>query len=152
MAFQFDLPTLVNILAFIGLTIATYTIFIFGRSLDQGKGIRINLFTLALGINLIGLSHLFRVFLDSTTSPIILSTIGLGALFMSTGVIWVFYERSREVSRLQKREFEIKSIIARLKDKYYQQELSEEDLKTAYSGLLRELAEIEVRLNSKESK
>ena len=38
------------------------------------------------------------------------------------------------------------SIIAKLKDKYYQQELSEEDLKNAYSGLLRELAEIEVKL------
>ena len=58
----------------------------------------------------------------------------------------VFYEKGGEIYNLRRREEEIKSVIGKLKDKYYQQELSEEDLKGAYSELLRELAEIEVKL------
>lgn len=54
-----------------------------------------------------------------------------------------------EISKLRKREEEIKSVITKLKDKYYRQEMSEEDLKNAYSGLLRELAEVEVKLSGK---
>lgn len=151
MAIEYSLINIINFLAFVGLTIATYTIFYFGKSLVS-KGVSINLFMLALGTNLVGLSHLFRIVLDTNTNPLILTTVGAGALFMSTGIIWVFYEKRTEISRLKKREEEINSIISKLKDKYYQQELSEADLKSAYSDLLRELAEIEVKLTPKDSK
>lgn len=151
MAFQYDVADLVNLLAFLGLTIATYTIFYFSKMINQ-RGVSLNLFTLALGINLIGLSHLFRIWLDVNTSALIIITVALGAILLSTGVIWVFYEKGTELSNLRRREGEIKSIITKLKEKYYQQELAEEDLKSAYSGLLRELAEIEVRLANHKSK
>ncbi len=151
MALPYDIADVVNVLAFLGLTIATYTIFYFSKSLNK-QGVSANLFTLALGMNLIGLSHLFRIWLDVSTSPLIIITVASGAVFLSIGVIWVFYEKGRELSDLRKREEEIKSVISKLKDKYYQQELSEEDLKTAYSGLLRELAEVEVRLADHKSK
>lgn len=152
MIFGYSVADLVNLLAFLGLTIATYTIFYFSKTVNQARGVSVNLFTLALGINLIGLSHLFRIWLDLATSPLIVITVAVGAVFLSVGVIWVFYEKGMELSGLRRREGEIKSIIAKLKDKYYQQELSEGDLKNAYSGLLRELAEIEVRLANHETK
>ena len=151
MAIEYSLINLVNFLAFVGLTIATYTIFYFGKSLVS-KGVSINLFMLALGVNLVGLSHLFRIVLDTNTNLLILTTVGAGSFFMSTGLIWVFYEKRMEISRLKKREEEINSVISRLKDKYYQQGLSEEDLKASYSDLLRELAEIEVKLAPREPK
>lgn len=144
---EYTLPNLVNFLAFLGLTITTYTIFYVGKSLSR-MGLSFNVFTLALGVNLIGLSHLFRIWTDTSTSPIVAATISAGTVFLSVGVIWVFYERNMEFSSLRKREGEIKDVVAKLKDKYYQQELSEEELKSAYSGLLRELAEIEVKLSN----
>ncbi len=147
MVFEYNLADLINLLAFAGLTIATYTIFYFGKTMNLStRGVSFSLFTLALGINFIGLSHLFRIWLDVSASPLILITVAAGAVFLSIGVVWVFYEKSMETSNLKKREEEIKQIIFNLKQKYYQQEMSEEDLKTAYSGLLRELAEIEVKL------
>lgn len=152
MVLQYNIADLVNLFAFIGLTIATYTIFYFGRMMNPSRDLTFNLFTLALGINLIGLSHLFRIWLDVSTSPLIVITVAIGAIFLSMGVIWVFYEKGKEISNLKKREEEIKSVIAKLKDNYYQQELSEEDLKDAYSSLLRELAEIEVKLMNHNSK
>jgi NADH:ubiquinone oxidoreductase subunit K len=146
----YDIADIVNVLAFIGLTIGTYTVFYFGRALNK-QGVATNLFTLALGMNLIGLSHLFRIWLDITTSPLVTVTVAAGAVFLSVGVVWVFYEKSREIAGLRKREDDINAIIAKLKDKYYQQELSEEDLKNSYSDLLRELAEIEVKLSKSET-
>lgn len=134
----------VNILAFLGLTIATYIVFFFGRN-ENKRGVSFNVFTLSLGINLIGLSHLFRIWLDST-SALLMVTITGGAILMLLGVTWVFYDKKTEASRLKRREREINSIIKNLKEKYYQQDLSEDELKIAYSGLLTELAEIEVKL------
>ncbi|MBI2547394.1 MAG: hypothetical protein HYW23_03025 [Candidatus Aenigmarchaeota archaeon] len=151
MVIEYNPSIFVNFLAFFGLSIATYTIFYFGRSTGP-KGIGLNIFTLALGINLIGLSHLFRIWLDPGTSPIVLITVGTGSVLLSSGVLTVFQQKNNEVSSLKKRQEEIKSIISKLKDKYYQQELSEEDLKSAYSELLKELAEIEVKMDSKEIK
>ncbi|MBI2543115.1 MAG: hypothetical protein HYW24_02940 [Candidatus Aenigmarchaeota archaeon] len=144
MAFEYDVNTFVNLFAFFGLTVATYTVFYFGRTISW-KGVPLDLFTLALGINLIGLSYLLRVW--TPTSPLINVTIAIGSAFLLIGVVWVFNGKSLDVSHLKKREEEIKSVIAKLKENYYQQELSEEDLKKAYSQLLRELAEIEVKLN-----
>ena len=152
MALELNPTILVNILAFVGLTVATYTIFWFGRMMNASKEISISLFTLAMGINLIGISHLLRIWLDANTSPLILVTIAVGSALMSTGVIWVFSEKSSEITRLEKREDEIKSVIARLKDKYYDRELSEADLKGAYSELMKELIEIEVRLANRTNK
>lgn len=152
MVLHYNMASFVNLLAFLGLTIATYTIFYFGKAMNQtAKGVSFNLFTLALGINLIGLSHLFRIWLDASTSPLIIITVATGAVFLSVGVIWVFYEKSVEISSLRRRHEEIKEVISNLKEKYYQQELSEEDLKNAYSGLLRELAEIEVKMMDRHS-
>ncbi len=142
-------PNFVNALAFIGLTISTYTVFYFGRVSAKDKGVSFSLFTLALGLNLIGLSHLFRVWPELISSPLVSITTGIGSVFLTIGVAWVFYESKTELIVLRKRQEDIKTVISKLKEKYYQQELSEEDLKTAHSQLLKELAEIEVDISGK---
>ncbi|MBI2084745.1 MAG: hypothetical protein HYT70_04015 [Candidatus Aenigmarchaeota archaeon] len=146
MAIELSYSNLVNTIAFVGLTVATYTVFYFGKTLAKSRGVSFSLFTLALGLNLIGLSYLFRVWVELVTSPLVLATVALGSVFLSIGVVWVFYEKNTEMAGLKRREEDIKSVIAKLKERYYQQELSEADLKTAYSELLKELAEIEVKM------
>ncbi len=147
----FDIGDFVNLMAFLGLTVATYTIFFFSKLINEKK-ISLNLFTLALGISLIGLSHLLRIFIDTTESPIVVVTVATGAIFTATGVMWVFYEHGTEISSLRKRQEEIKLIIKNLKDKYYKQEISEKELEDAYSELLKELVEIEVKLTETKRK
>jgi len=51
---------------------------------------------------------------------------------------------------LKKRHDEVTSIIKNLKEKYYKQEISEEDLKSINVHLMKELAEIEVKLEGKD--
>jgi len=147
----FDIGDFVNLMAFLGLTVATYTIFFFSKLIDQ-KRISVNLFTLALGISLIGLSHLLRIWLDTAESPVILITVATGAAFTATGVIWVLYEHGMEISNLKRRHEEIETIIRKLKDKYYKQEISEKELEEAYSSLLKEMTEIEVKLSQAKRK
>ena len=147
----FDIGDFVNLMAFLGLTVATYTIFFFSKLIDQ-KRISVNLFTLALGISLIGLSHLLRIWLDTAESPVILITVATGAAFTATGVIWVLYEHGMEISNLKRRHEEIETIIRKLKDKYYKQEISEKQLEEAYSSLLKEMTEIEVKLSQAKRK
>ena len=146
MALDLGYQNLINVFAFIGLTISTYTVFYFSRLLEKGRGVSFSLFTLALGLNLMALSYLFRLWSELSSTPVLLITVAAGSIFLTIGVVWVFYEKETEFSRLKKREEDIKSVISKLKEKYYQQELSEEALKAAYSELLKELAEIEVKL------
>jgi len=148
MVLTYDIADFVSFIAFLGLTITTYLLFYFGRLLGE-KGISVAIFTLALGINLIGLSHLFRIWVDAYTSPVIVMTVSAAVVFLSIGTIWTLYEKSLEISSLKKKEKQIKSMIGRLKKRYYKQELSEETLKAAHSNLIKELTEIEVRLNEK---
>lgn len=146
-----DLPDIVNLIAFSGLTAATYTIFYLG-GLISPKRVSINMFSLAVGINLIGISHLFRMWLDQDTSPVITTTVAVGSTFTVIGIVWVFYENVIRTSNLKRRAAEIKAVISNLKDKYYRQEISEKELENTYSGLLKELAEIEVELGQAKSK
>lgn len=147
-----NLVNLVNIVVFIGLTLATYTVFYFSSKMSPGKKIGMNIFMLSLGINLIGLSHLFRLWEAGVQSPFITTTLTVGSIFTFFGIVTVFHEKTVEMTGLRKRQEEIKSIISALKEKYYQQEISEEELKSVHTSLLKELAEIEVKLKAQPSK
>ncbi len=145
-----DIPDIVNLFAFSGLTAATYTIFYLGGLISPK--VSVNMFSLAVGVNLIGISHLFRMWLDQDTSPVVTVTVAAGSIFTVTGIVWVFYENVIRLSNLKRRSGEIKEVISNLKDKYYRQEISEKELEATYSGLLKELAEIEVELSQVKSK
>jgi uncharacterized membrane protein len=144
----YDITTFVNIFAFVGMTITAYAIFYVARSIKQ-KNVGLNLVMLALGINFIGMSYLFRVWFGDSAFPFEMSLVGFGSLLLSIGVIWVFYEKGMEVQNLKRRENDIRGTIERLKEKYYRREISEEELESMHTDMLKELAEIEVKLSKK---
>lgn len=149
MWFQIQLTDIVNLGVFFGLSISSYIMLYFSQKANLGKKITPSVFTLALGLNLIGLSSLFRIGIESTLPVFNLITSSLGTLCAFVGVIMVFYERSYRVGDMKKRYEEVKAIIGNLKEKYYKSEISEEELRTAHVSLLKELAELEVKMKKK---
>ncbi len=144
----YDINTFVNIFAFVGMTITAYAIFYVARSIKQ-KNVGLNLVALALGISFIGMSYLFRVWFSNSTSIFEMSFVGVGSLLLSIGVIWVFYENGMEIQNLKRKEDDIRDAIEKLKEKYYRREISEEELESVHTSMLKELAEIEVKLTRK---
>jgi hypothetical protein len=144
-----QLIDIVDILIFFVLEYLCYLVFYFIQKLDPGKAVTPNLFLLSLGINLIGLSFLFRIGREVNTSNFVTISILSGSMAILVGGMLVYYRKSVQVADLKKRHEEVKSIIKNMKDKYYKQEISEDDLKSVNRGLMKELAEIEVKLEGK---
>lgn len=149
MSYQFGSTDIVNLGVFLGLSLSSYVMLYFSQKASIGKQVTSSVFTLAIGLNLIGLSSLFRIGIEYTLPVFNLVTSSLGTVFAFVGVIMVFYERSYKVGDIKKRYDEVKAVISNLKKKYYKQEISEEDLKSVHSSLLKELAELEVKLKKK---
>ena len=142
-----DFANFMNVSIFTALTVAGGLIFYYAIK-NSPERISMGVFVLIIGFFLIGLSHLFRIGIDIASTPILITNF-IGVFFILGGVSVVFFQATRHMEGLKKRHEEIKSIITVLKDKYYQQEVSEEELKPIYAQLLKELAEIEVRLKDK---
>ena len=53
---------------------------------------------------------------------------------------------------MKRKSKEIKEVMNYLKNKYYKQEISAEELKSLYSELMKELAETEVKMKRKRVK
>ena len=66
---------IVNFLTFMGLSMSAYIMFYLSKGLDPEKQVTTNIFMLAIGLNLIGLSHLFRVWSDFTITYFIVVTL-----------------------------------------------------------------------------
>lgn len=141
--------TIVNFLTFLGLSLSAYVIFYLTKGLDPDKQVTTNIFMLAIGLNLIGLSHLFRVWSEVALPTFIVTTLLLGTLMTFGGIVTTFYEKKIEARSLKRKSKEIKAVISFLKNKYYKQELSAEELKSLYAQLLKELAETEVKMRRK---
>lgn len=139
----------VNFINFFVFIIAPYAIFYFARESELNKEITISVFLVALGLNFIGVSYLVRILLGEVAPQFILGTLSIGALLILASVINMFYTRALEQVLLRKRYKKIKSIIADLKKKYYDRELSEDALREIYGELIKELAEIEFKLRKK---
>ncbi|MBI5871964.1 hypothetical protein HZB88_02665 [archaeon] len=138
--------SLVDLFAFFFLALSSNVVFFLSAEMDPKKRVTLSVFVLGFGLNLIGLSHLFRIGFEEQIPMFIPSVQLLGTLFMLIGLILSFYHRTFELSALRQRDGEVKDTISTLKRKYYKQEISEEDLRSTYSNLLRELAELEVKL------
>lgn len=135
----------VDILIFFILEYLAYLLFYFVQKVDPGKSVTPSLFVLCFGINLVALSFLFRVGKEISNQLVTLSILS-GALAILLGGVFVYYKKSVQVADLKKRHGEVISIIKKLKEKYYKQEITEEDLKSVNVTLMKELAEIEVKL------
>jgi uncharacterized membrane protein len=149
MWFQLGAVDIVNLGVFFGLSISSYAMLYFSQKASLEKRVTSSVFTLALGLNMIGLSSLFRIGIEKFLPIFNIITASLGTVCSLVGVVMVFYERAYKVKDIKSRYEEVKAIISNLKEKYYKQEISEEDLKSTNASLLRELAELEVKLKKK---
>ena len=146
MVWEFGFGDAINILIFFSLGFSSYVIFYFSRKFNIVKQVTVSTFILALGINLIGLSHLFRIGIEVPGNVFIYISAIVGALCTLIGFILMTFETQVENMKMKQRYEELKLIISNLKEKYYRQEISEDDLKALNTGLIRELAELEVKL------
>lgn len=144
-----QLIDIVDVIIFFALEYLCYLIFYFIQKVDPGKAVTPSVFILGLGINLIGLSFLFRIGREVNTSQFVTVSILSGSLAILVGGIFLYYRKSLQVADLRNRHEDVKSIIKNMKDKYYKQEISEDDLKSINATLMKELAEIEVKLEGK---
>jgi len=149
MWFQLGAVDIVNLGVFFGLSVSSYVMLYFSQKASLEKRVTSSVFTLALGLNMIGLSSLFRIGIEKFLPIFNIITASLGTVCSLVGVVMVFYERAYKVKDIKSRYEEVKAIISNLKEKYYKQEISEEDLKSTNASLLRELAELEVKLKKK---
>jgi len=146
MGFQLGAVDIVNLGVFFGLSISSYVMLYFSQRASLEKKVTSSVFTLALGLNMIGLSSLFRIGIERVLPFFNIITASLGTVCALAGVVMVFYERTYKIRDMKGRYEELKAVISNLKEKYYKQEISEEDLKYTHTSLLKELAELEVKL------
>jgi uncharacterized membrane protein len=148
---QLQMIDIVDIIIFFALEYLAYLLFFFIQRIDPGKGVTPSLFVLCFGINLLALSFLFRVGKEVSNQLVTFSILG-GSIDILFGGVFVYYRKSVQMADLKKRHEEVSAIIKNLKEKYYKQEISEEDLKSVNASLMRELAEIEVKLEGQDNK
>jgi hypothetical protein len=139
--------TFINFASFIGLSFASLLIFYFGRLSNPKRQVSLNIFALSLGLEFIALSHLFRVEIEPFAPTFIIITSLIGVILTLLGSVTVLYH-AYEISYLKKRYEELKMMIETLREKYFKQEISEEDLKAVYANILKDLTEIEVKLKT----
>jgi hypothetical protein len=144
-----QLIDIVDIIIFFALEYLSYILFYFVQKVDPGKGVTPSIFLLCFGINLIALSFLFRIGREVNASQFVTFSILGGSLAILIGGIFVYYRKTVQIADLRRRQDEILKIIESLKKRYYKQEISEEDLKSVNTQLIKELTEIEVKLKEK---
>ncbi len=123
-----------------------------GRSTNPQKKITLPWINLALGTVLIGLNYLVQAVFGtqiSASTEIALSSYLLiigGAALSFTSFLTLYIERSNEVNALRQRHEELHSIMKRLHKKFLSREIPEDEMKKIDTDLVRQLAEIEVKL------
>jgi len=124
-----------------------------GRSSGAGNKIAFPWINMAFGTFLIGINYLIQaVFTSGTTEnpTIAISSYLLilgGAALSFTSFFILYTERANEAKNLKDREEDLKEITSRLKKKFLSRELPEEEMRKLDTDIVRELAEIEVKLD-----
>jgi threonine synthase len=70
-----------------------------------------------------------------------------GSALSLTSFAMLYTERSNEANSLKQREEDLNQIMERLKKKFLNREIPEEDMRKLNTDIVRELAEIEVKLD-----
>jgi len=143
----------INFVAFAAfLTIGGVLLYL-GRSLHPDKKISFSWINLAFGTFLIGINYLVQAIFATQISgdPTItissyLLIIG-GAALSFTSFVILYVERSNEFNVLNERQDDLKEIMERIRKKFLSRELPEEDMRKIDTDIVRELAEIEVKLD-----
>lgn len=149
-------PTLsmvINFAAFAAFIAIGGMLLYLGRSTNPQKKITFPWINLAFGTFLIGLNYLVQTVFATQISgdPIIAVSSYLlilgGAALAFTSFAILYVERSNEANSLRVRHEELKEITTRLRKKFLSRELPEEEMKRLDIDIVRELAEIEVKLD-----
>lgn len=124
-----------------------------GKTTHIERKITLPWVNLAFGTFMIGLNYLLQAIFVTTISgnPVVaissyLLIIG-GVAMTLTSFMVLYFERANEINVLRKRHDELKEITERLRRKYLSRELPEEELRKLDTDIVRELAEIEVKLD-----
>ena len=139
----------VHYTVFIGLIFSACIIFSLGKTSSLTRRGSLASFVLALGVSFVALSHLLRVGIENLYPSYVLVTSFIGSISTLFGIVLVSYE-IYQITTLRRKYYEIKAVISNLKEKYYKQEISEEELKQSHANLLKELATLEVKLRRNE--
>lgn len=135
-----------NTITFFVLCSVSITWLVFAKRL-YNDALPLGWIALAIGVYMYALARLCLI----VGLPIMaISSIELmaGALFI-IGDVLVLTQITEEFKYLRNRQKEIKSIMKNLKTKYFKREIDEEQLRKLYSELIKELAEIEVKMKKK---
>lgn len=142
----------INFAAFVAFLIIGGILMYLGRTLHPDKKISLPWINLAFGTFLIGINYLIQaVFATQIIGDpsIIISSYLLivgGAALSFTSFVILYVERSNEASVLKERQEELKEIMNRLRKRFLSRELPEENMRKIDTDIVRELAEIEVKL------
>lgn len=135
-----------NTITFFVLCSVSITWLVFAKRL-YNDALPLGWIALAIGVYMYALARLCLI----VGLPIMaISSIELmaGALFI-IGDVLVLTQITEEFKYLRNRQKEIKSVMKNLKTKYFKREIDEEQLRKLYSELIKELAEIEVKMKKK---
>lgn len=147
------ITTPINLAAFAAFIVVGAMLLHVGKSTHPEKRIGLPWINLAFGTFLIGINYLVQAVFATQISgdPTVaissyLLIIGGSALALTSFLI-LYIERSNEADMLRTRHDELKAIMARLRKKFLSRELPEEDMRKIDTDIVRELAEIEVKLD-----
>lgn len=145
--------TVINLAAF-GAFVAIGGVMLYvGRTTHPEKKISFPWINLANGTFLIAVNYLIQAIFAPQTpidSSVEISSYLLivgGSALLFTSFVILYTERANETNVLKQRQDDLKEITTRLKKKYLSRELPEDELKKLDTDIVRELAEIEVKLD-----
>ncbi len=148
-----DAMVLMNLAAFLAFVVVGGLQIYMGRSTNPEKKITFPWINLAFGTFLIGVNYLMQALFPTQTS--IDPTVGVssyllvigGAALSLTSFIILYMERTNEARTLRERQDDLHQIMDRIRKKFLSRELPEDEMRKIDTDIVRELAEIEVKLD-----
>lgn len=148
-----DAMVLMNLAAFVAFVVVGGLQIYMGRSTSPQRKITFPWINLALGTFMIGINYLIQAIFPAQTA--VDPTIGIssyllvigGAALSFTSFLILYMERSNEAKTLRDRQDDLHQIMDRIRKKFLSRELPEDEMRKIDTDLVRELAEIEVKLD-----
>lgn len=148
-----DVTTAINLAAFVAFMVVGVLFLYIGRATSLERKLSLPWVNLFFGTSLIATNYLVQAiaFIRLSGDPVVtissyLLVIG-GAAMTFTSFLILYIDRANEANLLKKRQSELEEITKRLRNKFLKRELAEEELKKLDTDIVRELAEIEVKLD-----
>jgi hypothetical protein len=148
------LPTVIfQIIFFFSIISVGIALLYISREISAKKKIEFPWILLVIGITISNMNQIINAFATlNTVEASVAFILGITTTVMGLAatiggfVIIVLNQRYYEASNLRKRSDEIKATIKNLNEKFRSRQISEADLRMLSSGLIGELAQVEVKL------